>query len=353
MENSNLKIGKSGWILPALFSLMFSGTCFAQAAEYVLYVSPTGNDANSGTSPTAPVLTLTRAHQILSVAKPATNVKVLIAPGTYFGQKVKWTYYQPQYSISFIPSDPSSMPVFDGCNEANVTDPATQCLGGTWFILSASKGQATNINISGLKVQNYWMAVSFNGNWQYEYAFNSNNSIQNCTFYNIGNVFNANVPYSYAAVRLYNSRNNLIQNNVFESNINLGSYKSYIHSIYAASFASNNSILGNKFINVSGDPVRLRDASNGNLINYNTFSDAGVYASASDWYCVSDSDTQCDKVECPSWNNQFLQNTYGNSYTNVKLRTVATYQSNTMAGCSVPTSTSSRFISGKNVYLIQ
>lgn len=49
-------------------AIIFLCALKTSAFAYTLYVSPTGNDSNSGTSATAPLATLQRANDLLEAA---------------------------------------------------------------------------------------------------------------------------------------------------------------------------------------------------------------------------------------------------------------------------------------------
>lgn len=319
--------------------------------DYVLYLSPAGSDANNGTSASTPILTLTKANTILNTVKPAKNVQILIASGTYYAQTITWSYYNPKYWIHFMPQTAGTTPIFDGCTVSNPTNPSSQCPGGTFFQINISSAQSTNLHFNGLQVQNYWMAMSFNGRWDLYTGFNQNNVVENSIFYNIGNNFNPSLSFSYAAIRFYNSRSNVVRNNQFINIINQASSDyGYIHALYIATYSHGNLITGNTFSTNTGDSVRLRDFSNENIITNNTYSRAGYYGAYTDWYCRADEGLNCMKLECPSWNSTFTGNTYGKTYMNGSLLETDLFQSSTMQGCIVPTSTSVRVNNNSNVY---
>lgn len=313
------------------------------ATSFNLFLSPTGLDTNSGVSESAPLLTLSAAQKILNALNVSTNVVINIAPGTYYNQSVNWTYVRPDINIK-IQGVGVTKPIFDGCQ------PGTTCTNKTFFVLTSASGLPSNITIDNLQIQRYWMAISLNGIYTNFGAYNWNNTISNNVFQDIGNGWNPSLPYSYAAVRLYNSRNNFVTKNTFMNIINQGDYDGYIHAIYAASYASSNSITYNKFVNVSGDVIRTRDLSNYNLIGNNIFVNSGKNAVTSDWYCFG---SGCDKVECPSWNTNFNGNTYGLSFQKGYVRTTYAFGSNASTGCSKQDTTSTRITSAASTYMIQ
>ncbi len=274
-----------------------------EAPVFEVFLAPNGSDSNNGRSLASPILTIGRAQQILAAASPAADMRVWVLPGRYLGQKTTWTFTRPGRRIIFEAYDPDApKPVFDG-TLANGSKP-----GGTWLQLSFSGGRNTNLEFRNLRFENYGTAISFNGDRNRANGFNGGNVISGCYFYRIGNVFNPVLGYSTAAVRLVNSKENIIENNDFVDIINMTSGGS-LHAIYAAHLSDRNFILQNRFINNSGDAVRVRDYSNDNVVLDNVYIRAGNWG-YSEWYCDQDARTDCTKPtpECPSWGNEFRNN---------------------------------------------
>src|SRR5699024_6694890 len=240
--------------------------------KLILWVAPNGSDSQDGSTQAKAVKTLKRVHELLVAASPKADVEVRISPGRYRGQKVTWTFYVPDHTITFtrLPGE-TDRPIFDGCLSS------TNCPGGTWFILSHSAGKKTGLVFNYLRIENYQTAISFNGNRNSEAKSNGGNRIFGCYFDRIGNVFNTALAPSTAAVRLVNSDDNEIINNHFVNIINTRSPVS-LHAIYAAHMSDRNQILRNRFENNAGDAVRFRDYSNVNVITGNRFKKAGIEA---------------------------------------------------------------------------
>jgi len=302
-----------------------------------IYVAPGGDDTRSGLTQANAVLTLKRVHGIIAQTKPDRDVEVRIAPGRYQGQKVTWTYTMPTHRITFMPlNDDKNRPIYDGCLVENVTNPATQCPGGHWFILDHAAGKETNLNFEYIQVERYQTAISLNGDRDAESTSNGSNRIFGCYFWKIGNVYNPGLAYSTAAVRLVNSDDNEIVNNHFVDIVNTTS-GGLLHAIYAAHMSDRNLIQSNRFENGTGDPVRIRDYSNDNKILENRFIKMGANA-YSDWYCDHEVETACTKPapECPSWRNQFRDNLLDGSWTCEPVTVWKLFQDDYTTGCTPP-----------------
>ena len=297
-----------------------------------IYLAPDGDDGNDGQSPQTAILTLLRANALLEARQPRRPVTVVIGLGTYFGQRVNWRYIMPNHGVEFTrPDGAETRPVFDGCRDG-------ECPGGTWFQISSSTGQPTRLTFNYLQIQHYGTAMSFNGNRNAEDASNGGNRVFGCYLSRIGNIFNANLNPSTAAIRLVNSDDNIIENTHFVDIINTRS-AGLIHGVYVAHMSDRNTIERNRFLRNSGDPVRLRDFSNDNVINGNRFIRSGIEAGYTDWYCDHEARDDCTKPapECPSWNNQFRNNQLDGNFRCDQLGTFHYFQDAETAGCAPPT----------------
>ncbi len=330
----------------------FFGACagLAEPADepYRVYVAPDGDDGADGLAPERAIRSLSRAHEMLAEAAPDREVRIRIAPGRYYGQRVRWSYTDPDHPIVFLPHDPEAeKPVFDGGVPGD--DGEIEYPGGTWFVLSHSRGERTNLVFRSLQIENYQTAISFNGNRNNTGAYNAGNRIEGCTFRNIGNIYNPDVRPSTATVRLVNSIENEIRDNDFVDIINTTS-PNRMHAIYAAHYARRNVIENNRFIDNAGDPVRLRDFSNDNVIAGNLFRRAGIGAAYSEWYCDHDARDDCTKAEpeCPSWNNVFRDNIIETDFDGNPLAEYIFYQGDTTSGCEKPSPDARRLITENN-----
>lgn len=286
------------------------------AAEKVIYMAPAGSDDRDGTSLKNAVLSLQRALGIAdSVSDPKVQrVKISVANGVYRAQTVTTKGLSGGKELVITADDPKGgRPKFDGDGK-----------GGTWFTLSNSTGQPTNIRIAGLEVANYHTAITLNGNRNNTKASNGGNEIRDNIFNNIGQIAQSGAKPSTAAIRLVNSDNNRITRNRFINIRNLEKC-GLLHAIYVAHDSTGNTISDNSFQDCCGDAVRLRDGSNNNVVSNNTFKDAWDKAPVSDWYCDSSARADCTKAsaECPSMNNVLE----GNRVVSQKLKPVEIFLS--------------------------
>ncbi|MCC8554361.1 right-handed parallel beta-helix repeat-containing protein [Xanthomonas hortorum] len=280
-------------LLMVFLAALLPGAVSAQT--FRLYLAPDGNDAAAGTSASTALRSLSAAQQRLLERRPTGAVDVVIAAGTYLRQSVQWTFTNGA-SIRFIAaSDAATPPWFDGRG------------GATWFTLKGGGNAATRLTFTGLKVSNYWMAMDL-GSSKRSQDGNSGNVIRNMTFERIGGIHGSSseAAYSFAAIRLQNSRDNRIERSRFISIENDTKTSGFIHAIYLARHSSGNRIEGNTFTDVNGDAVRTRDASDNTYVSANRFVRAGKYAAFSDWIKP--------EGECPSQGGQFFDNTVGAGY---------------------------------------
>lgn len=294
----------TGLVLSALYTNMDRAVL---ATRLNIYVSPSGNDAATGLSANAAVLTLTRAHAIASARMKSspTDIIVNIAPGTYYNQSVTWTAVHKDYYVIIKGTQPYSRPRFDGRIDGQATLGAKRA----FFVLNYG-GSASNLTIENLSIAYYAEAISFNGKRENpDSGFNGFNKIIYNQFDRIGSLYMTDKTPGYAVVRFLNSRNNVVSGNTFTNIHNMTAEKGLLHSLYIASYSGNNTISGNLFRSQSGDPIRIRDYSNFNAISKNEIDRSGT-AGYSEWYCEQATQANCTKAipECPSWGNTFTEN---------------------------------------------
>lgn len=277
---------------------------------FTLYMAPGGWDEQSGLTANAPLRTIAGVHARLLEYKPVIDqdIEVRIQCGTapYMGQSINWTHTSPEHTISFMPTDYQygegiddilARPVFDG---GGMTD---------WFFdLRVADGEPTNLRFYYLKIQHYIPGgIRFRGNADYFSGWNGYNTVYGCYFFEIGNELYPDEDFGYAGLDLVNSDYNTIKLNHFVHNEDHGSDASHMHGIYLAHNSDHNTASVNNFSWISGDPIRVRDYSNHNIIRNNDIRRSGKYA-----YFSSYRDLNSD--ECRCWENEFRDNTINCGY---------------------------------------
>lgn len=279
-----------------------------------LYISKNGCDNNNGKNIYSAIKTLNKAQYILKIKKIKTDIRIFIDSGTYTNQIVEWSFFNKSNIIiqGLIKESP---PIFDG-------EGSKIC-----FNFFKQNGKCSNVTLKNIKITNYHQGIIFNGDRDNPYkGWNGNNKIINITFENIGSMYSKNKKYSSSAICFVNSRFNLIKNCTFKNiiNINKNNEDILIHAVYLAHYSSNNVIENCKFNNVSGDPIRVRDESNNNIIKNNVFRKTGSHSYFSEWYCSSETTSKkCTKYdgECSSFGNKFIDNKCIYGYSKNKIKT--------------------------------
>ncbi|GAA3779992.1 right-handed parallel beta-helix repeat-containing protein [Plantactinospora mayteni] len=345
-------------------------TTRAEAAEvFTVYMSPTGSDANNGLSPTTPVVSLVRVQQVLVAAKPTTDVEVRIKQGTYSAPPMHdWRFYVPGHTIWFMPVDYqdgdglsgiAGRPVFKNKRNADgsypggywmqprlPSDPADPLYGGGTSGLRFSYLQIEYYSAGGLSI--YGDSGRDTSDETYDPPLRvrgsnglNGNTVFGMVFTHLGNRWTGG-SYGYGAIVLTNSSGNRIENNHFINVENVSPYGGYIHGLYVTHFSSSNQMNRNAFSYISGDPVKVRNMSNYNTVEYNTFTRTGRTSHYRGEYC----DLACARAndisrQCASYHNRFFNNTLGSNYAGTG--TLPTWSLNpaglTNAGgapCSIP-----------------
>lgn len=298
-----------------------NGECLA---ELVIHMDPKGDDQKNGLTDKKPILSVTRAQEVIKELEPTIPVTILIQPGTYEEQAVLWKYFKSGQSISFKAAESSQKPVFDGCPSG------PPCKSLNWFASRIAPGEDTNFHFINLHIKNYRYAISINSNRNKPERRSSNNLIEGCIFERIGNVFDRTISPSTGAIVLVNSIRNTIRKNSFV-NVTNTTKPNLLHSIYLAHQSSENLIEENRFEGTNPDPVRIRDSSNYNLVRKNYFGLSSRHV-FSDWYCDKETRTDCTKstAECPSYGNVIEGNYRSN---NPDYRVSAIYQDDVSRYC--------------------
>jgi hypothetical protein len=318
------------------FLLIFVFLAAQAHAEKIVYMDDVEVEG-TGISLESPLNNL-RSFQLkvreLLIAAPGQDIRLKIAPGNYVGdeQRVTWTETEidPNIQIIIEALDPNNLPVFDNSGSSS---------GSRLFTLIYTKGPS-NITLRGLHLKNWVNGIEFEGKREDDGLANSNNSVLNCIFENIGNkYFSPKIPKScpcdeglscldgicrpagLSAITLWNSDNNTISWNKFINVENLGPTGG-VHGIYATFNSQSNSITHNIFDVSTGAMVKFRDSSDNNHVYANDFKNASSssVSAIQHSYCERAIRNDCTKVdlagqpvgECPSRNNKFELNSYGN-----------------------------------------
>ena len=310
------------------------------ATLQTIYLNASGSDTAAGDTPSAAVKPLTRAQQLVASGPLDQDVEVRIHAGTYVAASIKWTTYRPGHTITFLPDDyvygqglPSiaARPVFQNARASGsnryITGPwFYACLGGAGTPLT--DGGTAGLRFYYLQVQNYDSAAisldgsagSCGGGYQPSSGLGlpsarglDGNTVFGMNIVDIGNAYTGGscsddsfLRCGYGGIVLTESSNNRIANNHFVDLRN--SENSYIHAIYVTHKSSHNQFTQNSVTGVSSDPVKIRDASDYNTFDDNTFGANDFVRSAGDSAHLLD---QVGDGECSSYHTRFTNNDLG------------------------------------------
>lgn len=307
-------------------AILWSAEPAGASSSVAIFVSAVGSDASDGLTAETAVKSLQRAFNIAYryVKEGAHRVTIQVLPGRYVQQSV--TIGRPPAAADFVVQGTRSgteRPVFDG-----------QKNGRTWFVLKAKDQNGAKFRFADLEVANYFTAMSFEGDREDPGRYLSNNAIERMVFRNIGQLYSNNPEFSTAALRFVNARDNIVKDNRFINIRNRrGCYA--LHAIYLAHHSSGNRIEGNLFQNACGSPIRVRDASNNNIVEGNVFRAIEYDALFDEWYCNRARTEGCTKksVECPSWGNRYRDNSVESSSAKAMRSPVAVHVPEVVQGC--------------------
>lgn len=293
-------------ILPGLCVLPAS----VQAAGLGVFVSAQGSDANSGLSAEAPVLTLARAQAVARAAYlPGSHdaVTVNVAPGTYLGQSVTWTFVPGTVPLTIqgpededvspgIPAKPMVRPIFDGNKTARS------------FLTIKYRKEPTRVTVRRLFITNYLTsAIQLRG-----CAFpdtdcspvdtkEAGSVIEKNVFDKIGSAWVFKSETAYSALSLSTTHNNTVRDNVFSRIADASPTAVGLHAIYAAYSSTGNQISGNVFSNiVAGDVIKFRDRSNYNRVLNNGFVNNRNWSAVYNWVQWARNANGDFGTECPN-----------------------------------------------------
>lgn len=209
---------------------------------------------------------------------------IYVRGGVYYGHTMIWSHSSSDqgpntcYNLNSISPDHSltitayenEKPVFEGQGHSVLIDFRLQ------------NGECSNVTIEGLTIRHYVnFAIRFRGDRDTPSGWNGCNTIRDNTFEEIGNLYNtSNCPgcIGYGAIDLVNSDNNVIRDNVFANIENTAEHAVYLHTVYFAHGSSDNEVHHNYVSMTSGDPMKVRDASNNNYIHDNYVDRSGKRA---------------------------------------------------------------------------
>lgn len=321
-----------------------------------IYLSPTGDDSNTGLDLDHPVLTLTRAQEIIQAENPDSDVEVRIEQGTYLVPQTTWSTFITGRTISFMPIDYQlgmSLGDFAGRPVFRASGPAA------WWMYaqlpSGHPGGDTGLRFYYLRVEHYQSGLMIHG----RYTTNSNgvrvpatagangSEIRGMYFYQLGSKYNMYPGFGVAALDLVNASDTYVRANQFLYLENATPDQSHIHAVYLAHGSGDNTIVNNKLRYISGAGINIRNQSHGTEIVGNTFDHTGVHGHVSDWFCDGGCVDTSNPQECASHGTNFHDNIIGLGYNGVIIpNTVLTPPGNTYAGpaaCPI-------FLEGERIY---
>jgi hypothetical protein len=266
----------------------------------VLYLGVNGSDSNDGLERSTAVGTLQKAIDLAHKINPINNsITILIEPGTYMNSVNIIEGRTDGIDIKLFSDKSSTRPVvFDGVSNAS-----------TWLSIVNKSDMHTSVTVDGLTIKNYKTAITINSNRNDSNIQNGGHVISNNTFFRIGSISNDEI--SSAAVRLVNSKSNLIEGNKFltiRNDFRCGK----LHALYLAHFSSGNVIRSNVFADLCGSIIKFRDRSNNNIVAYNYFYSYTGSPAVQESFCDKNLNKKCTKKlgECPSTGNIMFGNEY-------------------------------------------
>jgi Right handed beta helix region len=264
-------------------------------AVFKIHVSKEGNAKAGGTSETDAVNTLGAALTIYQEQCKGRPTLITVGPGVYSNEKVSPKKLDCPLTIE--PAQRDKRPQFVGKGK------------DVWFALLVPGAKKVDVSITGMEVSDYQTAIAIGGDRSVPDSWIGGVHIAGNHFLRIGSL-QPGVPPSTAAIRLVNSRQNVIENNHFETIRNL-EVCGGLHAIYMAHMSSGNVIKNNRFVDGCGETIKVRDASNDNKVVDNTFERQEGSSLLFDGFCDKQVNKDCTKPEgeCPSWDNVFESNT--------------------------------------------
>ncbi|RZS44707.1 hypothetical protein EV193_101583 [Herbihabitans rhizosphaerae] len=311
----------------------------APDAVFTLYMAPGGSDGNDGRTPAKPIASLARAQQILLGTNPSSDVEVRIRNGVYDSPPLgSWTFYVPGKTVSFLPEDYQPGDTIDDiAGRSTFRNPKGadgKHKNGAWLTArlggSLPNGGTSGLRFTYLQVENYSDGLGLMG---LEYGKDTDggnppyfkrtseglngNQLMGMRFRQIGTKWTGdNRDSGYGAIVLTNSSDNRITNSHFENIENAGDRAGMIHGGYVTHFSNQNVFAKNRYVDISGEPAKVRDRSSLNSFEYSTFIRTGpdqyYRDDVCDQYCYEKYKARAK--ECAGHHNRFIENTLESVY---------------------------------------
>jgi len=239
-----------------------------------IYLSVEGCDSNIGTNIEEPIRTLSRAYEIVDFKRGLDHI-IYVRGGIYYGESIIWRTedserrkISPEFCLT-IAAYGDEKPIFEGVGHSVFID------------LRSDNGECTNVTIKGLTIRHYVnYGIRFYGDKKNRPGWNGCNTIIENTFEEIGNLYNTDYCIGcqgFGAIDLVNSDRNIIRDNIFVNSEDTEKDAAHMHAVYFAHNSSENQVFDNYVSITSGDPFRVRDASNNNNIHNNYVDRSGKY----------------------------------------------------------------------------
>lgn len=289
-------------------------------APRALWVAHGGDDTAAGDEQ-HPLASLEGAQARLVKDYPSgldRNVEVrVVADGRAYEEAVEWTFSSPDYTISFMPgayrfgmrwselSKKGGRPIFDGHDACAAKKSGANC---RFF-----HGQVENVRFYYLHVRRYSTAA-----FTLHHSA-GHNLVYGCVIASIGNrpaaFHHLNIGMSGVGL---GTDHNRVQNNHFVNLLNKAGDERFLHAVYMNA-ASDNVVVHNSALRVCGDPIKVRNFANRNVVAHNRFRQTGDKGYFLDW-------PDNGAGESCSWMNVFSDNALESGYGGASVSTTTLYQ---------------------------
>jgi hypothetical protein len=310
----------SGPVSVSVSGLLADGQAWTASANGAL-IDAAGDRITFVVEPGAAPPDFDRLSTAYEAIGEASDYDILVHAGTYAGESIAWSSAKTfgDHTIR-IAAAPGERPVFDGKGKA-----------GTFVSVKTHAQQNTNLVFEGLTIQSYYTAFSLDGGTDAS-EWSGGNVIRDCIFDNIGDRDGDGVGKSWGSIVFEYQRGDVIENNVFNDIYNDPSEGPLMTHVLYLSHGSSNNVIRNNFIhNASGDPFRIRDGANNNLISGNYTDRAGAWAPITRYRTNTNGEdwVHHNKLE----KNLFL---YGNPTSMATTKVAACYDNNGSGSSEVP-----------------